>query len=174
MEINLVDILIWLVLLGFIVKGFQKGLLRELCALLGILLGGWAALHYYVYLAKASRSLINLPLAVASFLSFIFIFLIVAVLLYVLGYLLTAILKILLMGPLNRGGGVVFGFLEGALIICLALYLGTTKPMPEKFRGYLSRSKSAHPFIVCGEDIVTGWDSAIQAADKSSDKKVSK
>lgn len=154
---NLVDILIWLVLLGFVVKGFTKGLIRQVCSLLGFLVGGWAALKYYHYLAEASRHIIHLPPNVATFLSFICIFLVVGLLFFLLGHLLTVLFNIILLGGVNRVGGVVLGFLEGAFILSMLLYFGVSKPLPEKFKGYLHRSRSAGPFIVTGREIVTGW-----------------
>jgi membrane protein required for colicin V production len=155
---NLVDILIWLTLAGFIVKGFMKGLVREVCSLLGLLVGGWAALKYYAFVAEASRHLIHLPAMVATALSFLFIFLVVGLLFYFLGHLLTAMFKIMLLGSVNRVGGVVLGLLEGAFILCLVLYLGTTKPVPDRLKGYLTRSRTAQPFIASGREIIAGWD----------------
>jgi len=154
---NLVDILIWLVLLGFVVKGFTKGLIRQVCSLLGFLVGGWAALKYYHYLAETSRHIIHLPPNVALILSFICIFLVVGLLFFLLGHLLTVFFKIILLGGVNRAGGVVLGFLEGAFILSMVLYFGVSKPLPEKFKGYLLRSRSAEPFIAAGKEIVAGW-----------------
>jgi len=154
---NLVDILVWLVLLGFVVKGFTKGLIRQICSLMGFLVGGWAALKYYQYLCEASRHIIHLPPNVATFLSFICIFLVVGLLFFLLGHLLTVIFNIILLGGVNRIGGVILGFLEGAFILSMLLYFGTSRPMPEKIKGYLLRSKSAAPFIVTGKEIVAGW-----------------
>ena len=67
----LLDILIWAFLLGFVVKGFMKGLVREVCSLLGLVTGGWAAFKYYSYLAEAIRPFIHLPQHVALVLSFV-------------------------------------------------------------------------------------------------------
>lgn len=154
---NLVDILIWLVLLGFVVKGFTKGLIRQICSLLGFLVGGWAALKYHLYLAESSRHIIHLPPNVATTLSFICIFLVVGLLFYLLGHLLTVIFNVILLGGVNRVGGVVLGFLEGAFILSMLLYFGTSKPVPERFKGYLLRSHTAAPFIATGREIVAGW-----------------
>jgi membrane protein required for colicin V production len=154
---NLVDILIWLVLAGFVIKGFSKGLIRQVCSLLGFLVGGWAALKYHIYLADASRHLIHLPSHLATILSFIFIFLIVGLLFFLLGHLLTAMFRIVLLGGVNRLGGVVLGALEGAFILCLVLYAGVSKPVPTKIKGYILESRSAEPFIATGKEIVAGW-----------------
>ncbi len=162
---NLVDILIWLVLLGFVFKGFTKGLVRQICSLLGFLVGGWAALKYYLYLAEASRHIIHLPPNVATILSFAFIFLVVGLLFYLLGHLLTVIFNIILLGGVNRIGGVILGFLEGAFILSMVLYFGVSKPLPDKVKGYLHRSRTAAPFIATGKEIVAGWAGA-QSAEK--------
>ena len=157
---NLVDILIWAALLLFVVKGFMKGLVREVCSLLGLVTGGWAAFKYYPYLAEFLRPYIRLPHTVALVLSFILIFLVLGLLFYLFGHLLTVVFKVMLLGGLNRAGGVVFGVLEGALILCIILYLGTTKPVPERVKGYLLRSRTAQSFAGAGRDIIAGWDSA--------------
>jgi membrane protein required for colicin V production len=167
---NLVDILIWAILVGFVVKGFMKGLVRQVCSLLGLLVGGWAALKYYPFVAEASRHIIHLPQHIAIIIAFVFIFAVVGLLFYFLGHFLTAMSSIMLLGGVNRVGGVVLGLLEGAFILCLVLYLGTTKPVPDRLKGYLQRSKTAQPFIVSGHDIIAGWDGARAAGRHQSTK----
>lgn len=155
---NFVDILIWGVLLLFVVKGFLKGLVKEACSLLGLLAGGWAAFKYHHYLAEIIRPFIHLPQSIALVLSFIFIFLVIGLLFYLFGHLLTVVCKIMLLGGINRIGGVLFGFLEGAFLLCMVLYFFTAMPMPEKVRGWISRSRTAQGFIVTGREIVVGWE----------------
>ena len=154
---NLVDILIWLVLTGFVVKGFTKGLVRQICSLSGFLVGGWAAIKYHLYLAEASRHIIQLPHYLATILSFILIFLITGLLFFFLGHILTIMFRIVLLGGVNRIGGVALGFLEGAFIVCIFLYMATSKPVPEKFKGYVKSSRTAAPFLATGKEIVSGW-----------------
>lgn len=159
-----VDILIWAVLLSFVAKGFWKGFVKEACSLLGLLVGGWAAFKYDHYLAEAIRPFIHLPHSIALVLSFICIFLFLGLLFYLFGYLLTVVCKIMLLGGINRIGGVIFGFLEGALLLCMVLYLGNTKPVPEKVKGWLSRSRTAQAFIVAGREIVSGWEASAKGS----------
>ncbi|HTG82360.1 MAG TPA: CvpA family protein [Geobacteraceae bacterium] len=161
---SFVDILIWAVLLGFAVKGFSRGLVREVCSLLGLVAGGWVAFRYSPFLAEAARPLIHLPYHVAVVLYFIFLFLLVGLLFFLIGHLLTVVFKIMLLGGINRVGGVLFGLLEGAFILCLTLNLGISKPMPAKMRGYLLRSPTANPFILTGREIIAGWESPVQPA----------
>lgn len=154
----LLDILIWVVLLFFVVKGFSKGLIREACTLLGLVIGGWAAFRYYPSLTLMLRGFINLPPRVAQPLSFLLIFMMLGILFYFLGHLLTVIFKIMLLGGINRIGGIIFGFLEGSFLLCLLFYLGTTKPVPDKLKGFISGSKTAQAFAATGRSIAVGWE----------------
>jgi membrane protein required for colicin V production len=165
---NLVDILIWVVLLAFMVKGFMKGLIREVCSLLGLLMGSWAALKYYHPLALAIRPYIHLPQNVSSVLSFFAVFITIGLLFFFLGRLLTVVFKIMLLGGMNRVGGVIFGMLQGALLLCLLLYFGTAKPMPAKLKGSLTKSSTARAFILCGGEIISGWDRGASGVKESS------
>lgn len=160
----LLDIFIWVVLIFFVVKGFSKGLIREACSLLGLVTGGWAAFKYYFNVSQTLRHLINLPPHVAQPLTFLLIFLLLTVLFYLLGHLLTVIFKIMLLGGINRIGGVVFGFLEGGFVLCLAMYLGTTKPVPVKVKGMITGSKTAQAFAATGASIAAGWERPTAAA----------
>lgn len=165
--INLVDILIWTVLLIFVIKGFLKGLVREVCSLLGLVAGGWAAFKYYQYLADALRAFINVPHNIALALGFLLIFLVMGLLFFLVGHLFTVIFKIMLLGGVNRVGGMVFGLLEGALILCMALYFGTARQVPEKIRAPLLRSGTARAFTDAGREIILGWDSGAKRGVKS-------
>jgi len=49
---NLVDILIWAILLLFVIKGFLKGFLKEACSLLGLLVGGGPPLDTMIFWLK--------------------------------------------------------------------------------------------------------------------------
>lgn len=155
---GLIDILIWLALLFFVVKGYLKGLLREVCSLLSLVVGGWAAFHYYPYLAAAIHQLIHLPPRVTAVLAFVAVFAVLGLLFYLLGHLLTHLSKVMLLGGINRMGGVLLGFLEGAFILCMLLYLGTTRPVPDRLKSQLSGSRTARPFIETGREIVSGWE----------------
>ncbi|MCM0081215.1 CvpA family protein [Geomonas sp. Red32] len=157
----LLDILIWVILLFFVAKGFSKGLIREACSLLGFVIGGWAAFRYYSTLSIGLRHFINLPQKVAQPLAFLLVFLLLGLLFYLLGHLLTVFFKIMLLGGINRVGGILFGFLEGAFILCVILYLGTLQPVPEKIRKSIAASKTAQAFATTGADIAAGWDRSL-------------
>jgi len=155
---NFVDILIWVILLGFAVKGFMKGLVREVCSMLGLIVGCWAAFRYYPAVAGVLRPFIHLPNSIAAVISFILIFITIGLLFYFLGHLLTVVFKIALLGGINRIGGVLFGFLQGALLLCILLYLGSARAVPDALKLRIQHSKSAPAFVTCGREIIAGWE----------------
>jgi membrane protein required for colicin V production len=155
---NLIDILVWAILLVFVIKGFLKGLVREVCSLVGLVMGIWAACKYFPSLSAAIRPYIHLPYYVSATISFVLIFLVIGLLFFFLGHFLTVIFKFSLLGGVNRAGGLIFGFLQGALVLSILLWLGTTKPMPMKLKFQLERSSAAHPFIVIGRGLISGWE----------------
>jgi membrane protein required for colicin V production len=65
--------------------------------------------------------------------------------------------RIVLLGGLNRVGGVLFGLLEGAFIVAMVLFVATSKPAPDKLKGYVNRAATAAPFLEAGREIVAGW-----------------
>jgi len=160
---SLVDILIWAVLLIFVAKGFWKGLVREVCTLAGLIAGGWAAFRYSSSLAGVMRPVIHLPEHVAGALAFLVIFFLVGLLFFLIGYLVTVVFKVMLLGGINRVGGAVFGLLEGAFLLCMVLALCMHDPMPVKLRLALQRSSTARPFLQAGSDIIAGWYGPTQA-----------
>jgi len=155
---TLLDVIIWLVLIAFVVKGFSKGLISEVCSLLSLVAGGWAAFKYYPYLAGAFSPFIRLPHHVAIALAFLLIFLVMGLLFYLLGYLLTVMLKVMLLGGINRAGGMLFGLLEGAFILCMVLFFAAAPPMPAKLKNYVLSSSTSRSFVTAGREIVAGWD----------------
>jgi membrane protein required for colicin V production len=157
---SLVDIFIWGILLAFAVKGFLKGLVREVCSLLGLVAGGWGAFKYSASLAGFSKPFIHLPSHVASALSFVFIFLTISLLFFLVGNLLTVVSKLMLLGGINKVGGVVFGLMEGAFILCMALYFCSGKMAPDKLRNYLFSSPTGRTFSQTGREIVLGWENS--------------
>lgn len=155
--LNLLDILLWGILAACAVKGFMKGLVREVCALLGVVAGAWAAFTYYGSVSTALSGFIKLPRLVATPVSFLLIYIVLGALFFVAGHLLTTLFKMMLLGWLNRFGGILFGLLQGAFLACIALALLTSGPVPSKIKGYIQSSSTARAFGKAGTDMIEGW-----------------
>jgi membrane protein required for colicin V production len=157
MGANLLDFLVWGVLLLFSVKGFLKGLVREICSLLGLVTGGWAAFRYASPLSTAVGHSLPLPHSVSVILTFVLILLASMLLFSLCGYLVTAVFRLVCLGGANRIGGTALGFCEGALLLSIVLAFGTSPLSPASVRQKVEASTSARPFAVCGREILAGW-----------------
>ncbi len=147
---NFVDILIGVVLLILAVKGFAKGLIREVCSLLGLVVGSLAALIYYRPLAEALHDHIHLSHYLRAILSFGLIFLALGLLFFFLGHILTTLFKFMLLGGINRVGGALLGIIQGAVILSMVLPWIVVEAMPAGVRMPVVESFMARPFLDFG------------------------
>ncbi len=154
---RLIEYLVWGILLLFSVKGCFKGLIREVCSLLGLVVGGWGAFRFSPSLALLMKPLLPLPHGISIALSFILILVASGILAWFVGHLLTVIFKLVLLGGINRAGGALFGLLEGALLLSLLLGVGSAPPAPETVRRKVEGSAAARPFVNCGRELLAGW-----------------
>src|SRR5512136_2431164 len=154
---RLIEYLIWGILLLFTVKGFLKGLVREVCSLLGLVVGGWAAFRFSSSLAVLMKPLLPLPHGVSTALAFMLILIVSGILAWLIGHLLTAVFKLVLLGGVNRFGGTAFGLLEGALLLCMLLALGSGPSAPKTLKQKVEASATARPFVTCGRELMGGW-----------------
>lgn len=154
---NLFDIIILAVLIFFGLKGFSRGLVNEAASLTGLILGGWLALHYYPALAAPIRTTLHVPTHVASFLAFVLLLLATGIIAHIAGNVITAALKLVMLGSFNRLGGILIGAAEGALLLCMLFSTATAGFMPEQLKHKVRASESANLFAVTGDRILSAW-----------------
>lgn len=157
---NLIDIIILAVLCFFAVKGLVRGLVNEASSLAGLLAGGWLAYRFHPLLAVPIKSILHLPAHLSSFLAFIIILLLTGVCAHIIGNVITAALRLVMLGSLNRLGGVVIGTAEGALLLCMVFSVATSGFMPEQIRNKVRSSESANLFANTGDRFLSKWRAA--------------
>ncbi|MGB5985230.1 MAG: CvpA family protein [Desulfobacterales bacterium] len=117
---NPLDIVI-IVILGFgLIRGFFRGLVKELSSIIGVIAGFFAANLYHPLLAPYFKSWISDPnyIQIISFaLLFIAVFLVVSI----LGVIIKYLLNVAFLGWADRIFGVVFGLAKGVLIAAVLL-----------------------------------------------------
>ncbi len=157
---NLFDIIILLVLCFFAVKGLIRGFVNEASSLAGLLAGAWLAYRFHPLLAVPIKSALHLPTHLSSFLAFIIILLITGICAHIIGNVITAALKLVLMGSLNRLGGLLIGIAEGAILLCLVFSIATSGFMPEQIRNKVRSSESANMLAHTGDSFLSDWRNA--------------
>jgi membrane protein required for colicin V production len=154
---NLLNIIIVSVLCFFAVKGVVRGLVNEASSLAGLLIGGWLAYRFHPLLAVPLKSALHLPAHLSSFLAFIIILLITGISAHIIGNVITAALRLVMMGTLNRLGGLLIGVAEGALLLCMVFSIATSGFMPEQIRNKIRATESANMLALTGDYFLKEW-----------------
>ena len=153
---NWFDIVILVVLAAFVIKGLLRGLLKELCSLVGLVAGLYLALRFSPPLAAEMARAFHLPQPLCSVAAFSLLFLATFAFFAILGYLLSRIVKPVFLGGINRVVGGVFGLAQGGLLLALGLFTLSLGPLPQGVRPAFSRSQLAPPFVHLGKAVVHG------------------
>ncbi|MBL0224815.1 MAG: CvpA family protein [Geobacteraceae bacterium] len=160
---NLFDIIILAVLILFAIKGLVRGLVNETSSLTGLILGGWLAYRYYPALSDPIRTTLHLPAHVSAFLAFMLLLIVTGIAAHIAGNILTAALKLVMLGSINRLGGILIGAAEGALLLCMLFSTATAGFMPDTLKQKVRASESANLFALTGDRILTVWRSSTGA-----------
>lgn len=153
---NIFDILILVLLAAFTLKGLLRGLMKELCTLVGLVAGALLALNFHQPLAVSMMASFSLPEQLCAILAFLAIFLLTMLLFVFVGMILSRYVKLMYIGGLNRVVGGLFGLIQGVIILSLLVFALTLRPLPAGLDAHLEASTLAPPFIHLGEQVFTG------------------
>ncbi|MDP2645277.1 MAG: CvpA family protein [Desulfobacterales bacterium] len=135
--------------LGFcLVRGFFRGLVKELVSIVGVFAGFYVAYTYYMMLVENLPSWISkLSHANLSYLyifSFFVLFCGVLILVNIVGLVLKFILKNAFIGSVDHIFGLGFGLVKGLLIISVVL-INLTAFLPKD--AFIVRDSKLAPFV---------------------------
>ena len=118
MEFSYIDLIILVPILFGLYKGFTKGLILSLATLIGMFLGIYGGVQFShitsQYLYKEFN--IDIPLV-----AFAVTFLVIMIVVYLLGKLITKFVDVIALGVFNKIGGALFG--AGRMILILTVLL---------------------------------------------------
>lgn len=115
------DILIVVVLLIGMAKGWMSGFFRQATSIAGVVLGLLLATMLYIAVGNWLAPHIGVNVGIAYALAFILIWIGVPVALSVIAYILTKAVEILCLGCANRFAGAVLGGLKYAILFSCML-----------------------------------------------------
>lgn len=127
----MLDIIILLVLIGGIVRGFMVGAVRQVTSILGVV----AAFVMAVQLMRPAGATVvdslGLSEALAPVLGFLVVFIAVQLVFYLLGRLVEKLLDALALNTVNRLFGSALGGFKAALLLSIAFLILTQLNMPD-------------------------------------------
>ena len=120
--------------------GFKRGVIAELLTLIGLISAIFVSIFWYHDLSVFLMRQFKWNEALSNIISFIIIFLLVIFCFRILETLLNRIVDMLFLSGINNLGGALFGFIRGAIIVSLLLFLVNFIPLPLEIRVQLSDS----------------------------------
>lgn len=127
MLFTLVDVILIIIVVGFVMLGFFMGLIAAIGALVGIIVGTWAASSYFLQVADFISPYILGHNGIAKTIAFMAIFFIVNRLSSLVFWLINKGFGLVSIIPflksINRIGGAILGLFEGIIITGIAVFV---------------------------------------------------
>ena len=120
---NSVDLILLFILSLFALRGFFKGLFREIFSFLGLSLGLMVAVRYNETVSALWQDLWSISPLIPKFITFIALFIAVYIAFSLLGWLVHLSTHFIPLKGVNRMGGVMLGTGKGAVLLGLAIFL---------------------------------------------------
>jgi len=147
--VNCIDIIILFFLLYGAYRGFSKGLIVEIATLAGLMLGVYLAISYSSYTEGILQDFLNISSRYISYLALAVTFVVVVLIVYIIGKLLTKLIDIISLGLINKLLGTVLGGMKYFIIVCVLLLIVDALNDKFQFIGEETRQKSLlfYPFL---------------------------
>ena len=122
----ILDIILLICFIPGIVSGISKGFVKQVVDLVAILVAAWSAFHFSTPVGEWLSQYLTLEGNVLKIISFVLIAVVAALLLNLVGSLITKAMKALSLGFINRLLGLVFAVLKVALILGILILVFET------------------------------------------------
>lgn len=116
-----IDIILLLCFIPAIVQGVSKGFVGQIVALASVILGAYLAFHFSTVVSEWLSEYITASGSVVNIISFAIIVIVVIILLNLLGGLISRVLRLVMLGWLNKFLGVCFSILTTVIILGIVI-----------------------------------------------------
>lgn len=161
---NYLDIIIAIVLFVFGWKGWKKGLILEVVTLLAFGVGIYGAMHFSDFTADHLQDFMEIKPQYLNTIAFVLTFILLAILVNIIGKLVTKAVHEMNLGFFNKLGGLAFGAAKG-LLLCSTFVLvlnnlqilGLVKEEVKKESYLYPYVEKTVPYLYKGFDLVRGY-----------------
>ncbi|MCD6471841.1 CvpA family protein [Candidatus Aerophobetes bacterium] len=145
---NWLDVVLGIIVILFAIRGIVKGLFKEVCGLIGILVGLIVAINRYEAVGEIISSEFSfIPPKISYLISFALIFIGIALIGGVAGIILHKVSRYTIIRGIDGGGGFILGLIEGALICSVILILLNISPISERADKWMKGS-TLTPYLI--------------------------
>ncbi|MBR5660619.1 MAG: CvpA family protein [Bacteroidales bacterium] len=120
---NVIDIIILCCCVPAVIHGLSKGFVSQAFSLVALILGVWLSFKFSNALGDWLVSFVELPGAILHIIAFGLIMLVVMAITHLAGKAVESVLKVVMLGWLNKLLGIVFALLKAVLIVGLVILL---------------------------------------------------
>lgn len=120
---NIIDIIILCCLVPAIIRGISKGFVSQAFSLLALIIGAWLSFKFSGVVGDWLVSFADLPAGLLHVIAFALILLVVMVVVHLVGKAIEKIMKVVMLGWLNKLLGAFFALLKAVLIVGLIIIL---------------------------------------------------
>jgi membrane protein required for colicin V production len=120
---NWIDLIIIILLILALVKGFTDGFIKEVASLAALILGIWGAIRFSSFTAAKLYDWFDMSGQYVGIISFMVTFGIIVVIIHFIGILADKLIESVSLGFLNRILGIVFGLFKTVLILSVVFVI---------------------------------------------------
>lgn len=152
---NITDPILLVLLSFFALRGYFKGLFREIFSLSGLFVGFIVAVRYDEPVAALWTNHWHFSFIVLKAVTFVVLFFIVYFIFCLAGWLLHRSAKFLFLEGVNRVGGIVLGTGKGAALLALIIFfLVSSSLMPQKIKQRMDESYLSPPLYQFAQGLI--------------------
>lgn len=175
---NYLDIIIGIILILFAIVGLRNGIIREAFSLAAFIGGIYGAIKLSDMVGKWLGHIINVSPEWMAVISFILVFIALALLINWLGNMLANLIESISLGFIDKLGGVVFGIAKGFLLVGVLILLldffGIKDVVDDETREGSKLYKNSEKVAAWIYDNKDGWINKIDEEYKKIEKKFKK
>jgi membrane protein required for colicin V production len=153
--VNLVDPILLVILFLFGLRGYFKGLFREIFSLAGLVIGFVMAVRYDEAVASLAENYWKISPLILKGTAFVAVFFVVYFLFSLVGWLLHHSERLLFLHTINRVGGIAVGVGKGTAFAALIVFvIASTSWIPPPARKQLQASYLVPPLSWLAEGMI--------------------
>ncbi len=124
MSTGVIDVIIAVIIVAAAIWGAFKGFVKQIISIVGLILGIWCGFKFSTLLVSHAKDLLQIDAAeqTLQIIAFAIIFLVVLILTHYIGKGIESIIKLSMLGWLNRLLGFLFGAVKATILLSLAVY----------------------------------------------------